>query len=105
MNNPATDNPPRHWIRHEEACSIYVNGYQAEVEAKARLIAHAPALLEHAQKSLQWMLGERECYLEGCSHADGEIPEAHDRDTLASLDRDIDELTALITAATTGSTI
>ena len=78
-----------------------VAGYdQHKTAANARLIAQAPALLAHAEKSLCWLIGERDCYYEGCSVRDsGEVVDENDREILASLDRDIDELRALISAA------
>ena len=63
------------------------------------LIAQAPALLAHAEKSLRWLIGERDCHYEGCSTPDGDVPEQDDREILASYDRDIDELRKLIALA------
>lgn len=67
--------------------------------ADAALIAQAPALLAHAEKSLNWLIGERDCHYEGCANpGSGYVHDADDRAVLDSLDRDIDELRALIQA-------
>ena len=66
---------------------------------KVALQAHAEQLLAQAEKSLQWMIGELHCYYEGASTPDGDVPDENDRQVLASYDRDIDELQALIAAA------
>lgn len=62
------------------------------------LLAQAPALLAHAEKSLNWLIGERDCHYDGCSTSDGHVLDKNDRHILASYDRDIDELRALIAA-------
>ena len=66
---------------------------------KMALQAHAEQLLEQAEKSLRWMIDERHCFSEGVSTADGVVLDKEDREMIASYDRDIAELTALIAAA------
>ena len=90
------------WIRagNEFVASTWSTGDEATQRLNASLIVQAPALLAHAEKSLCWLIGERDCYYEGCSVRDsGEVVDENDREILASLDRDIDELRALISAA------
>lgn len=64
------------------------------------LVAAAPQLLQAAKKSLNWLIAERDCYYEGCSTPEGEVPEFDDLEVLASFDRDIADLEALIRKAT-----
>lgn len=93
----------RHQIA-DTCASLWYDGADEEAnyslsEANARLIAHAPALLAHAEKSLNWLVGERDCFYEGCANpGSGYVHGADDRAVLDSLDRDIDELRALIKA-------
>lgn len=77
-----------------------VAGYdQHQTAANARLIAQAPALLAHAEKSLMWLIAERDCHYECCSDPQGMVYDIEDQMTLEHYDRDIDELRALIAAA------
>ena len=66
---------------------------------KVALQAHAEQLLAAAEKNLRWLIGERDCIYEGASTPDGDVPDENDREMLASYDRDIDALRALIAAA------
>lgn len=89
------------WIRagNEFVASTWSTGDEATQRLNASLIAHAPALLAHAEKSLNWLVGERDCFYEGCANpGSGYVHGADDRAVLDSLDRDIDELRALIKA-------
>jgi hypothetical protein len=67
-------------------------------KGNAALIAQAPALLQAAEKSLRWLRGERDCVYDGASDNEGNVPHQEDRDTLDAIDRDIDELKAVIAA-------
>lgn len=77
------------WTAHDRATS----------EANAKLIAQAPALLSAVEKSLRWLISERDCLYEGASTWDGEVPDEDDRQILESYDRDIESLRALIASA------
>ena len=105
----AVDNGIYLVIRDEEfqigdACgSLFYDGHDgnnALCEANARLMAAAPSLFAHAEKSLSWLVGERACLYEGHRNpVSGDVPDAEVRDLLDVLDNDIDELRALIAAA------
>ncbi|MCB1789422.1 MAG: hypothetical protein KDJ24_03925 [Gammaproteobacteria bacterium] len=66
---------------------------------KMALQAHAEQLLAQAEKSLSWLIGERDCIYEGASTPCGDVPDEGDRQALACYDRDIEQLQALIAAA------
>lgn len=74
-----------------------------EMEANARLIAQAPALLAFAERTLPQLIAERDCYYEGCTNHLGEYDEGiegdEDRETVQQFDREIDALRDLIAAA------
>lgn len=61
-----------------------------------RLRRNNLALLAAADKSLRWLIAERDCHYEGASTSDGFVPDLDDQQVLAAYDRDIDELQALI---------
>lgn len=74
--------------------------YRAEMLANARLIAAAPDLLAFARRTLPMLIAERASVYEGCSvPATGEVPDEDDREVIAMIDREIDELRALIARA------
>jgi hypothetical protein len=66
--------------------------------ADAALIAQAPALLAAAEKSLGWLIGERDCLYDGASDNEGNVKHPEDQEALDAIDHDIDELRALIAA-------
>ena len=70
-----------------------------DIEANARLIAQAPALLVQAKKLIKALVADRDCHYEGCSNDQGEVPSQDDRAILQSYDDDINELRAVIDAA------
>ena len=48
-------------------------------------------LVAFVEKMHKHLLSERDCYYEGCSNDEGEVPDADDRDVLAVMDADIEE--------------
>lgn len=89
------------WIRagNEFVASTWSTGDEATQRLNASLIVQAPALLAHAEKSLMWLIAERDCHYECCSDPQGMVYDIEDQMTLEHYDRDIDELRALIAAA------
>ena len=84
---------------HKIIASTWPTNADATQHADACLIAQAPALLAHAEKSLMWLIAERDCHYECCSDPQGMVYDIEDQMTLEHYDRDIDELRALIAAA------
>lgn len=80
--------------------ALFEHGCQTNnPEADCRLIAAAPELLSFVEKMERMLICERDCYYEGCSAPDGDVPDQHDKDILKSMDADIDEARALIAKA------
>jgi len=71
---------------------------QAEVAANYRLMAQSPLLFDFVKKMHRHLLAERDCFYEGCSDSDGNIPREDDRASLAAIEADIAEAQALIQA-------
>lgn len=61
---------------------------------------------QRREESLRWLIGERDCFYEGCAIEDeGDVLiRDEDRQVLDTYDKDIDELRTLIAAATGHST-
>jgi len=56
----------------------------------------ATKLLNFIDKTHKRLIEERDCFYEGCSDANGNIPLDEDRDTLKAIDADIDEAQATL---------
>ena len=72
---------------------------RATMLANARLIAAAPDLLAFARRSLPMLIAERDCLYDGVTNAEGEYSDDEDRMAVEQIDREIDELRALIARA------
>jgi hypothetical protein len=67
--------------------------------ANARLIAAAPDLLAFARRSLPMLIAERDCLYDGVTNAEGEYSDDEDRMAVEQIDREINDLRALIARA------
>jgi hypothetical protein len=72
---------------------------RATMAANARLIAAAPDLLAFARRSLPMLIAERDCLYDGCTNAEGEYSDDEDRMAVEQIDREINDLRALIARA------